>query len=169
LSGAADLVSLNVISRFLVAKVPIEIVTSGEAALESLPAAVQLANAEQSEFMFLNATGTISASMQMHTYKQAKASDLLDLLESARSESRGYHPFIMLMTDAALDGERFSNLFGSHRAKKGVAVVTTSLVPDIIVPMDRMVAYFVYYLARYSLSFLAPEHKNHDDPRGCIF
>lgn len=151
------------------ARVPVEIVKIGEEALESLSAALQLANAEQAEIEFLVAPDSIETKMQLHTYKKAKASDLLDRLDRIRAEARGYHPFVILMTDTEIDGERFSNLFGSHRAEKGLAVVTTSLVPEVIVPSDRMVAYFIYYLARYSLSFLVPYHKNHDDPRDCVF
>ena len=151
------------------AKVPVEIVIVGETALESISAALQLANAEQSEFIFAQAPPSISAPLQIHTYKRAKTNDFLDLVERTRSESRGFHPFIIVATDAELDGEKFSNLFGSHRAEKGLAILTTALVPDVIIPADRMVAYFIYYLARYSLSFLAPEHENHDEPRDCVF
>jgi Predicted nucleotide-binding protein containing TIR-like domain len=153
----------------VVAKVPVEIVTVGEPALESILAAIQLANAEQSEFAFAQAPPSISAPLQIHTYKRARTTELLDLVERTRSESRGFHPFIIVATDAELAGEKFSNLFGSHRAEKGLAILTTALVPDVIIPADRMVAYFIYYLARYSLSFLAPEHKNHDEPRDCVF
>jgi len=151
------------------AKVPVEIVTVGETALESVSAALQLANAEQSEFTFAQAPPPISAPLQIHGYKRAKTAEFLDVIERTRSESRGFHPFIIVATDAELDGETFSNLFGSHRAEKGIAILTTALVPDLIIPADRMVAYFIYYLAKYSLSFLAPKHKNHDEPKDCVF
>lgn len=151
------------------ARVPIEIVTIGETALESIPIALELANAEQSEFTFAQAPTSITAPLQLHTYKRARTAEILDLVERTRSESRGFHPFLVVATDAELDGEKFSNLFGSHRAEEGLAICTTALVPDVIIPADRMAAYFIYYLARYSLSFLAPHHKNHDESRGCIF
>lgn len=151
------------------AKVPVEVVTIGETALESIPAALQLANTEQSEFTFALAPLSISESLQMHTYKRAKTTDFFNHMENARSESRGFHPFIIVATDAALDGKRFSNLFGAHQAEKGLAIMTTAQVPNNIIPADRMVAYFVYYFARYSLSFLSPEHKNHDESKDCIF
>jgi predicted nucleotide-binding protein len=32
-----------------------------------------------------------------------------------------------------------------------------------------MTAYFLYYLARYTLSFIVPAHKNHDDTRECVY
>lgn len=151
------------------AKVPVEVVTIGETAFESIPAALQLANAEQSEFTFALAPSSISESLQIHTYKRAETTDFLNHVENARSKSRGFHPFIIAVTDAALDGKRFSNLFGAHRAEKGLAIMTTAQVPNDIIPANRMVAYFIYYFARYSLSFLSPEHKNHDEPKDCIF
>jgi hypothetical protein len=30
-------------------------------------------------------------------------------------------------------------------------------------------SHFIYYLARYTLGFIAPSHKNHEDSRGCVF
>ncbi|MEI8020406.1 MAG: nucleotide-binding protein, partial [Schlesneria sp.] len=36
-------------------------------------------------------------------------------------------------------------------------------------PFVTFVFVFMYYLARYALSFVAPKHKNHDDPRECAF
>jgi predicted nucleotide-binding protein len=60
-------------------------------------------------------------------------------------------------------------LFGSHESRRGLAVITTFEVVDVIVPSDRMVAYFLYYLARYALTFCAPHMSNHDDTRACIF
>lgn len=151
------------------AAVPIEVVTVGESSLDSLPMALLLANAEQSEFVFSKSPLSISAPLQVHAYIQVQTDDFLDLVERIRMESRGFHPFIIVMTDAELVGKHYSNLFGSHRAEKGIAIVTTARVPEIIVPADRIVAYFIYYLARYSLSFLAPKQKNHDHSSGCLF
>ncbi|MCP5265133.1 MAG: nucleotide-binding protein [Burkholderiaceae bacterium] len=151
------------------ARVPIEILSNGKSPTEWLTAAVQLANAEQVEFDFCMADEKMDSHVRMHSYVRANASEFLDSLESLREHNRGYHPFMILATDAELDGEKLSNLFASARADKGVAVVTTYLVPDVIVPADRMPAYFIYYMARYALSFLAPQHGNHEASKDCIF
>ena len=151
------------------AKVPIEIVLVGERGLADLPAAIALANSEQSEFLFLSASDDLARRLQMRTFEHNIVSDFFDQMEGIRNEVRGYHPYLIAAIDSELEGSRFGNLFGSHRAEKGVAVLTTSLVPAVIVQPDRMVAYFIYYFARYSLSFIVPSHRNHDDSRGCIF
>lgn len=151
------------------AKVPIEIVVVGENGLDEIPSAISLANLEQDEFLFLSAPIELSRRIQMHTLKHNEVSEVFAHIEDFRTEIRGYHPFLIVAMDSELEGKIFRNLFGSHRAEKGIAVITTSLVPDVIIPNDRMASYFIYYFARYALSFISPRHRNHDDSRGCIF
>ena len=151
------------------ARVPIEVVVVGNNDLSEVPSAMALANAEQDEFSFDAASADIDARMQMHAYGQVKANDFFDQVERIRTEVRGFHPFIIAAIDSHLDGKQYLNLFGSHRAEKGIAVATIAQVADVIIPKDRMVAYFIYYFARYALSFLSPGHRNHEDSRGCVF
>jgi hypothetical protein len=93
----------------------------------------------------------------------------MDALAGIRDEARGFHPFLVAITDSALEGREFTNLFGSHRGGSGLAAITTANVEGVIIPDGRMSAYFVYYFARYVLSFLAPERANHEDSRECVF
>ncbi|MFZ3112320.1 nucleotide-binding protein [Methanothrix sp.] len=151
------------------AKVPIEVVIVGETELADVPAAISLANSEQNEFLFSIVTDDIARRVQMYTLNKNNVSEFFDHIEGVRNEIRGYHPFLIVATDSKLEGKRLGNLFGSHRAKNGIAVFTTSLVPDVIIPDDRMISYFVYYFARYALSFISPNHRDHDDSRGCVF
>jgi hypothetical protein len=39
-------------------------------------------------------------------------------MERVRSEVRGFHPFLIAAIDAQLDGEKYGNLFSSHRGEK---------------------------------------------------
>jgi len=151
------------------ARVPIEIVVVGTKDLSEVSSAMALANAEQDEFAFQFASNEIQERMQVRAYNTVKADDFFDQMESIRTEVRGFHPFVIAAIDAHLDGKQYSNLFGSHRADKGIAVVTTDHVVDVIIQKDRMAAYFIYYFARYALSFLSPTHRNHEDSRGCVF
>jgi hypothetical protein len=150
-------------------KVPIEIVIVGNNNLGEVPSAITLANAAQDEFCFIIAPDDIVSRMQMHAYDHVLASDFLDQVESVRAEVRGYHPFIISVIDSHLDGKQYSNLFGDNRADKGIAVITSAQVTDDIIPKERMAAYFVYYFARYALSFFSPNQLNHEDSRGCVF
>jgi predicted nucleotide-binding protein len=90
-------------------------------------------------------------------------------MKELRTQMKGYHPFLIAFVDAEMDGEQYSNLFASNQSHIGLGIVSTANVPDVIVPRDRMAAYFLYYLAHQTLGFIAPDHKNHDDSRGCIF
>ncbi len=151
------------------ATMPVEVVRIGEVPRASVSRAIALANASQSAFRFIELPSEDAGPFAMHAYHNASAKQVLDMMEDARGALRGYHPFIIALIDANLDGEKYNNLFGSHRAEKGLAVATIANVPNIIVPADRLHAYFLYYLARYGLSFLAPQHRNHNDSRSCVF
>lgn len=149
--------------------VPIEIIGIGDVVNEDLSSAMALSNSVQNEFLFVELPENQAGMFRMHAYSYARAPELLGSLESIRNTIRGFHPFIIAVVDAHLDGRQYGNLFGSHQANKGLAVFTVANVPDIIVQRDRMVAYFLYYFARFALSFIAPTHRNHEDSRGCIF
>lgn len=151
------------------ANVPIEVVVIGNHELSFVPIAIELVNAEQIEFKFELAPENISSHMQMHAYEQIKVREFFDQLEGMRKTIRGYHPFVIAAVDSYLVGQDYANLFGNHRAVNGLAVVTTNQVAETIIPSDRMAAYFVYYFARYALSFMFPEHRNHEDTRDCVF
>ena len=151
------------------ATMPVEVVRIGDVPRAGVARAIALANASQSAFHFFDLPSNDAGPFAMHAYQNASAKQVLDMMESVRAGLRGYHPFIIALMDANLDGEKYNNLFGSHRADKGLAVATTANVPGVIVPADRLHAYFLYYLARYSLSFLAPQHRNHEDSRSCVF
>ena len=148
---------------------PIEVVEIGDVPREDVGRALTLANSKQSHFHFIHLTQEQGAELRQHRYRRLTASTFLDTMAKFRSNQRGYHPFIIAFVDAPMDGERLTNLFGSHRAEDGLAVATIANVADIIIPGDRMVAYVTYYLARYVLSFICPNHKNHDDDRKCVF
>lgn len=148
---------------------PIEVVEVGNVPKEDVARAITLANSKQSLFQFLRLSNEQATELHQHVYRRLIANTFLNKMEEVRNNLRGYHPFMITFVDAPMNGTRFTNLFGSHRAKKGLAVATVANVADVIVPGDRMVAYALFYLARYALSFICPDHKNHDDDRQCVF
>lgn len=105
----------------------------------------------------------------MLAYKQASSKEFMDKMESIRTDIGGYHPFVIAVVDTKLEGQKFSNIFGSNRAEKGVAVFTVDNVDDVILPKEKISAYILYYLARYTLGFVVPQHKNHDETKDCVF
>jgi predicted nucleotide-binding protein len=151
------------------AQMPVEIIEVGDLPTESITVALSLANSLQKEFVYNRLPETEAQPFQVYAFNRIKAEDFMDSMEQVRNSIRGYHPFLLAFVDAELDGKDYGNIFGSNRAKKGVGVCTVSNVAGVILQPGKMHAYFLYYLARYTLSYIATEHKNHDDTRGCIY
>ncbi len=118
--------------------VPVEVVRIGDVTAEDVGSALALANSAQKELLFVELASDQAADLRMHSYISTPAAELLDTMESFRGAIRGYHPFLIAFVDARLRGPQYDNLFGSHRAEKGVAVATIADVPDTIIPKNRM-------------------------------
>jgi len=151
------------------AQMPVEIVEVGSLAAFGVSRALSIANSLQREFLYVKLEESHARGLQIHAFQRMKTREFLDSMEEFRARIAGYHPFLIAFVDAYLEGEDYVNIFGSDRPADGLAVFTIHGVPRIIIPPDRMTAYFVYYLAKATLCFLAPEKKNHDDTRGCAF
>ena len=151
------------------AHMPVEIVDVGQVPTTFLTQAIDLANSLQTEFFFDRLAEPDAAQFRMYSYTEVYAPDFLSSLEQLRRTLKGYHPFLIAFIDAKMDGEKFTNLFASNNSEKGLGVVTIANVPDIIIPKERLAAYFLYYLAHQTLGFIAPHHVNHNDSRGCVF
>lgn len=151
------------------AHMPVEIVDVGQVPSAPLTQAISLANSLQTEFFFNRLADHDAAQFRMHSYTKVYAPDFLSSMEQLRLAIKGYHPFLIAFIDASVDGELFGNLFASNESRKGLGLVTVANVADVIVPKERLAAYILYYLAQQTLGFIAPEHKNHDESRGCVF
>jgi hypothetical protein len=151
------------------AQMPIEVVAIGDIPTKQFEGVVSLANSVQTEFKFIGLKDNEVKAFKTLAYKQATVKDVMNKMEAVRADIGGYHPYIIALVDTKLDGERFPNVFGSHRAEKGVAVFTTANVNDVIIPREKIAAYMLYYFARYTLSFTVPDHKNHNETKDCVF
>jgi hypothetical protein len=150
-------------------EVEIAVVNAGCSHLGALTAAVDRANFTQSMFRYFLLEDALADAIRLATYRDINAPDFFNAIEESRKSLGNERPFVIVVTDSSVSGKTLGNLFGSHRARQGLAVITTRLVPDIIVPAGSMAAYFLYYLARYTLNFLFPRIRNHDEPRNCVF
>jgi|GEM_PF-1649318 len=151
------------------ARMPIEVVKIGRSDDPSIQEALALCNQLQTEFDYTRLSLDAEGPFTMLAFDRVFAPYVLDLLAKTRSELRGFHPFLIAVTDAPVDGEDYGNLFGSSRSEAGLGLLTSAGVPELIIPQPKMHAYFLYYFARYAHCFIAPHHKNHDDTRGCIY
>jgi len=130
--------------------------------------ACTIANAVQKEFNYQLIADSDFSRFALLNYDRGQTEEIMDTMQSIREEIGGFHPFLLLICDSFLSGRDYSNLFGSKRARKGLGVLTTHQVADILQTPSPL-AYFVYYYARYALSFMATGHKNHPDSRSCVF
>lgn len=153
------------------AQLPIEVLPANENCQQRVLRALATANTVQSEFRFgICAERNLLDRVAFAPAAELKTQELFDQLEAARIASRGYHPFLIAFSDAYLVGRKLSNLFGSHRADKGLAIVTFNGIEGIVGKEDDAITgYCLYYMARYCMSFVSPTIKNHAEGRQCIF
>ena len=151
------------------AQMPIEVVDVGTVSRDSLGQAISLADDIQSEFVYLFLPQGEARGLRVHAYKNANLDNLLRAVRRFRLTLAGYHPYLIAFVDTQIGSGRFTNLFWGSLPAEGLAVVTIANVSDVIVPSNRMVAYYLYFLAVQTLCFIAPEHQGHDDTRGCVF
>ena len=152
-------------------KFPLEIIRIGNSFAREIEESVELINNMQSEFEIQLAESTVEAEFQILNFREAYADELLGKIQKIKSGLKGYHPNLLVVTGTQLklDGNDESSLYANTLSEVGTSVVTHCHVPDIIIPIDRMKAYFVYYIGRIIAKYLMPDHVNHEDSRECIF
>src|SRR6266496_707153 len=145
---------------------PIEILSLGEDNYASLEVVAKSLNNVQAEFQFnvpplrLRDLGLPFRREEFHTR------DVFEFLLDYRKQAKGHRPFLIAVVNGALRSDSLSNIFGSHRAKTGLAVFTLC---DQARYTNSRPAFLCYYFIRYALSFLAPSLKSHPDTRTCFF
>ncbi|WP_321370511.1 patatin-like phospholipase family protein [uncultured Draconibacterium sp.] len=125
-------------------------------------------NKVQSDFEFKVSNSKKRDDLYVYQANNYKSSELFQLLRDFRLQAKGNRPFIILIVDGFLESKKLGNLFGNVSAKEGLAVFTVDGFNHFLFDKIR---YIRYYLVRYSLSFLSPEVKSHDDPdrKYCVF
>ena len=146
----------------------IELMSIGEDIYPLLQRSAAAMNGVQGEFRF-----RLTAESQRHAglsfaRSSFETSDIWNFLRDQKNKSGGNRPFLIAFVTKPLRSAELSNLFGSHEADEGLAVVTTFGTGQYVKEESR---YCCYYLTRYSLSFVNPLIKAHDDPvrKSCYF
>ena len=146
----------------------IEVVSLGENLYSHLEASVKALNAVQHEFQFhicSNAFREWALAFQRTEYSTV---EIWEFLQTYETRVGGKRPLIIAFLNARLGSSEYSNLFGSHEAKQGLAVATMNGYTRFV---SDAVRFCSYYLIRYSLSFVNPSLKSHNDParKDCYF
>lgn len=151
------------------AKIPIEIIRIGKEYHSEIDSAIKIANDNQDEFVYDYLKPKQERKFSTLNFGKGKVQELIPILRQMRKELKGFHPFTIFVVDGELEDEEYSNLFGSGEPEEGLFIFTWNNVPDIIIPNDKMTAYFLFFFVRYALNSILPQHYNHYDTRGCVF
>jgi hypothetical protein len=147
---------------------PIELVPLGKTSIEPLEYVCKRLNEIQHEFDFNLPPVRLREEGVVFSRSEYLASEVFAWLQNYRTVAKGNRPYLIGFIDGPLRSAKLSNLFGSHEAENGVAVVT---LDDHKKYVSSTHAYVAYYLVRYAISFVAPAVKTHDDDarRWCFF
>src|SRR6266849_1957449 len=146
----------------------IELISIGRDIYPLLQRSADDLNGVQSEFRFYLTSlpqRQSGISFQRSSYV---TSDIWNFLRDQRKKFGGNRPYIIAFVTNPLQSSELANIFGSHEAREGLAVVTTFVAGQYFKEESR---YCSYYLTRYSLSFVNPLIKVHEDDgrKNCYF
>ncbi|WP_349664259.1 nucleotide-binding protein [Cellulophaga lytica] len=152
-------------------KYPLEVVRIGNTFSKEIEESIKLINNMQNEFHIQLADSTIEEEFQVLAFREVFADEILKKIINIKNSLKGYHPHLVAITNSQIkiDGVEQSSLYANTLSEDGASIFTTCHVPDVIIPKDKMKAYFVYYIGRILAKFLLPNHSNHEDSRDCIF
>jgi predicted acylesterase/phospholipase RssA len=146
----------------------IEFIAIGEDIYSVLDRAAAELNGVQDQFRFHRPAAALRAEAISFQRSAYESTDIWTFLRDQRSRFGGNRPHIIAFVTKPLESPTFSNIFGDHEAKEGLAVVTTDDAAQYVKEITR---YCCYYLVRYTLSFINPHIPSHEDqPRKkCYF
>jgi predicted nucleotide-binding protein len=151
------------------AKLPVEIVRIGKSFHGEIAEVVSLIDNIQKEFEFSILPSADEGKFQLLDFKQADANELLEKIKKIRSDLKGFHPYLVVISSIDLSSNGNTDLLGQAHPENGVAVFTFNNVPEIVIPTNKIKAYIAYYIAHYTFNFLIPQHRKHDESSDCVF
>jgi nucleoside phosphorylase len=144
----------------------IEILSVGGDFDAEIEEAAQMLNGVQDQFRFHLPPIRLSTWGRSHFKAEHYTEEVFQFLENYLDFAKGGRRYVIGVIDQKLRSDRLGNLFGSHRAENGVAVVT---LRDWVSFTESSRQFLCYYLIRYSLSFLNPALRSHKETRDCFF
>lgn len=144
----------------------IELMSVGEDVYPTLEASAESLNAVQQEFRYRQ-TSQRQAGLGFKRTDYTTA-QIWDFLRDQRTKFGGKRPYIIAFVSAPLKSSELQNIFGSHEAHEGLAVVTLHSHHQYVKETERFCS---YYMVRYAMSFVNSHIKAHDDEarRRCYF
>ena len=147
---------------------PIEVINFGDPSLEVHHEVIRELNSLQEDFIFSLPPERYSLWAAPFTRDDYETTFIWEKLRTYRRECKGFHPYIIAIIHGRLFSSELGNIFGSHEAKEGIAVVTTADWDSIFAP-PSLSTFLTYYLIRYTMSFICRDIKSHIETRSCFF
>lgn len=147
---------------------PIEIINFGKPDFNTHKDVISELNKLQNDIIFYLPPERYELWAAPFERERYKTEYIWERLKEYREACKGFHPFILAIVHGALESDNLSNLFGSRNEKENFAVITTKDWDEYFAPPPLSI-YLMYYLIRYSISFICPSLKNHEETRGCFF
>jgi len=138
----------------------IELLSLGENLYPVLEVAARKLNGVQGQFRYRLAESPHREGALAWTRTKYLTTDVWSFLQQQRQKFGGNRQFIIAFVNAPLDGTELGNLFGSHSAKEGIAVVTAHNSGQYV---NEAARYCCYYMTRYATSFVKPSMRSHND------
>lgn len=152
-------------------RLPLDIVNFANEFEYDLDSAINIANAIQDQFIFNQVDKSVTQKFKLIHLEENNCDEFLSNALEIKNELAGFYPYMLFISNNPLESDEWSNLFANHDSENGVGIITTDNVPELIVPKDKIIAYFVYYFARTLIKFLLVGKYNHDkqSKNGCVF
>lgn len=151
------------------AKVPVEIVRIGKALQKEIEEVVLLLNSSQTEFNLSLLLPAEEAKFRLLEFKQAYVDELLKKVKKVRDDLKGFHPFVIAVSDTTLLRGDDTIICGNAYPENGVALFSFHNIGETVVPINKIKAYIAYYIARFTFNFLTPQHRSHEELTECVF
>jgi predicted acylesterase/phospholipase RssA len=146
----------------------IELISIGDDFHIVLQDAASLLNGVQGEFGFHLSSQLSREDAVAFRRQEYLTQDIWDYLKQQRMRFGGNRPHIIAFVGAPLKSPSLNNIFGSHQAAEGLAVVTLHSSRQYVRETRR---FCCYYMTRYAMSFVNPLIKAHNDDarKNCYF
>jgi len=144
----------------------IEILSFGANLDAKILDAVSILNSVQKDFEFALAPARLRSFAYDFVKEEYLSTEIWSRLDEYRAAARAPRPYVIAVVDQKLRSGKWGNLFGAHRAARGLAAIT---LRDWHFYADSHRSFLCYYFIRYALSFVDPEIKSHRETRDCFF
>ena len=130
---------------------PLDIVNFDETFDYDLDTAITIANSIQEDFVFHKADRNIIQRFRLIHYEDNDGNEFLDEVLDIKKDIAGYYPYMLFISNCPLKADGWKNLFAPTHSEQGIAIITTNNVTELIIPNDKISAYFIYYFASHNI------------------